>query len=273
MDLVCIAAGLVFFFALCALLVIVTKGQLTVPSRNVEGFTDDTDPLAFSIADLNLSQVSETWMSDSVPLIIHQIAPKEKEKWHHLWHPCQETWLEKFPEFSYRIWHDEDIDNLIADRFPKFLPIYKSYPKNIHRFDIVRYFILYEYGGIYADMDMECVNNFFNLLPVGKVSIAESAIPGELYQNALMAAPARHPYWHYVLNDAICFRNTDFVLTATGPGLIFRVANVVPPNMFHALPFETFAVDSYPQRDKHSFKKSMRSDIYSIHHGSCVYCT
>lgn len=256
-------AGLCFFVVLSILLVAAKSGS-------VEAF-EHMEAESISISTLKLSQVSDTWMTDTVPMIIHQLAPQEKEKWHHSWQPCQATWLEKYPDFSYRMWTDEDIDSLIKDRFPAFLPIYNAYPKNIHRYDVVRYFILFEYGGIYADMDMECVNNFFDLLPVGKVSIAESAIPGEMYQNALMASPAHHPYWHYVLNDIIAFRNVEWILVSTGPQLIERVANIVPPNMFHALPFETFAVDSYPSSEK-VFHKSMRSDIYCIHHGSCTHC-
>jgi mannosyltransferase OCH1-like enzyme len=258
--------ALVFLIALCMLLL---SGRQAESFEIKEGFLEDEQSI--SVTDLRLSLVSDTWTTDTVPLILHQLAPKEKQSWHHIWEKCQATWYEKFPNCSYRMWHDEDIDNLIYEKFPAFMRIYKNYPKNIHRFDIVRYFILYEYGGIYADMDMECVNNFYDLLPVGKVSVAESAIPGEMFQNALMASPARHPYWHYILNECIAYRNVEDVLQATGPNVIARVANVVPPNMFNALPSEQFSVESYPQTEQ-VFRRSMRTDIFSIHHGSCVYC-
>ena len=254
--------ALVFFIALCVL--VMTNGM----DAKEEFFNDES---SVSISDLRLSLVSDTWTTDTIPLILHQLAPREKQKWHHIWEHCQATWIEKFPNFSYRLWHDEDIDNLINEKFPTFSKIYHGYPRNIHRFDVVRYFIMYEYGGIYVDMDMECVNNFYDILPAGKVSVAESAIPGEMYQNALMASPARHPYWHYVLNEIIAYRNVENVLDATGPQVIIRVANIVPPNMFNGLPSEKFSVDSYPVSDK-QFQRSMRTDIYSIHHGSCTHC-
>jgi hypothetical protein len=38
---------------------------------------------------------------------------------------------------------------LIADKFPWFVDTYRSYPHNIQRADVLRYFVLYEYGGIY----------------------------------------------------------------------------------------------------------------------------
>jgi mannosyltransferase OCH1-like enzyme len=38
---------------------------------------------------------------------------------------------------------------LIASKFPWFLSTFKSYPYGIQRADALRYFVLYEYGGIY----------------------------------------------------------------------------------------------------------------------------
>ncbi len=38
---------------------------------------------------------------------------------------------------------------LIRDKFPWFLKTYQAYRYNIQRADVLRYFVLYEYGGIY----------------------------------------------------------------------------------------------------------------------------
>jgi hypothetical protein len=38
---------------------------------------------------------------------------------------------------------------LITEKFPWFLDTYKAYPHNIQRADVLRYFVLYEFGGIY----------------------------------------------------------------------------------------------------------------------------
>lgn len=38
---------------------------------------------------------------------------------------------------------------LIAEKFPWFLDTWFKYPYNIQRADVLRYFVLYEYGGIY----------------------------------------------------------------------------------------------------------------------------
>ena len=260
---------LVVFFVI---LLVVALVSLTSGARfavNLEKFS--SEPSEVSVTTLRLTDVSTTWTTDGIPRTIHQTAPNQKEKWHHIWEPCQKTWHENFKDFTYKMWDDEAIDDFMRGRFPSFYPIFKSYSHNIYRFDVFRYFLLYEYGGIYVDMDFECVKNFFDLLPNGKVSIAESAIEGELFQNALMASPPKHPFWHYVLYDIIASKDINQILQATGPLLIGRVVNVVPKNMFNGLPSEKFSVQSHPMIGD-VFVRSTRQDIYAIHHGSCSYC-
>lgn len=237
-----------------------------------EMFVEDLKPETFGLAGLGLSQVSNSWHNDPVPKIIHQTAPSDKGKWHSIWEHCQKTWLERFPGFEYKMWTDEDIEDLIKNKFKRFYPIWKAYPKIIYRVDVVRYFILYEYGGIYADMDYECVQNFYSLLPNGKVSVAESAIAGEDYQNALMASPRHHPFWMYVISDVIDNRHRTSPVQATGPDVIIRVAKKVPYGMLHSLPESKFSVETMPLL-KQTFQPSWRTDIYAIHHGTCSYCS
>ena len=248
-----------------------------VRREGFEMFADDLKPESFGLAGLGLTNVSSSWRNDPVPKIIHQTAPSEKWKWHSIWEHCQKTWLERFPGFEYKMWTDEDIEDLIKNRFKRFYPIYKAYPKNIYRIDAFRYFVLYEYGGIYADMDYECVQNFYSLLPNGKVSIAESAIAGEDYQNALMASPRHHPFWMYVISDVIDHRHLIGPVEATGPEVIIRVAKKVPYGMLNPLPESQFSVETVPLPSEYhtpnTFQPSSRTDVYAIHHGTCSYCS
>jgi hypothetical protein len=89
-----------------------------------------------------------------------------------------------------------------------------------------------------------------------------------------MASPPRHPFWHYVLNEIIPYQNVDDVLASTGPDVIRRAAKIVPGAMLNALPEDNFSVQSDPQKFiDMEFKRSMRQDIFAIHHGSCTHCT
>lgn len=189
--------------------------------------------------------VSETWDSDPVPRIIHQTAPSDKTRWNPVWERCQKTWHKHFPDYQYMFWSDEDLDEFIRTKYSWFYPTFKAYDKNIKRIDSARYFILYEYGGIYADMDYECIKNFESQLPPGKVSIAESrlkeyAFIAEEYQNALMTSPAKHPFWNHVYKVLEKNKNINDVIFATGPNVIKEAVYKCSSELFHGLSHAEF---------------------------------
>ena len=165
---------------------------------------------------------------DEIPKIIHQTAPADKSKWHKDWFKCQESWKINFPDFEYKMWSDEDNENLIKTDYSWFLDTYNKYENNINRIDIVRYFILDKYGGIYADMDYMCIKNFYKELPKDKVSISESPYKeNENLQNALMCSPKKHKFWMKVIAEAKLRWdnniNRNNVLYIAGPQLISKV--------------------------------------------------
>ena len=157
-----------------------------------------------------------------IPKIIHQTAPADESKWHATWVPCQKSWKEKFPTWEYMFWNDDDLDKLIKTDYPWFYDTYTGYDQQIKRVDAARCFILHKYGGVYADMDYECINNFQHLLPGDKVSIAESPYKHESHQNALMASPKGHPFWERVFEVLDEKKNESEVVHATGPRVIIK---------------------------------------------------
>ncbi len=197
-----------------------------------------------------------------IPKIIHQTAPRDQKKWRPEWEPCQKSWKTNFPEPEYVhwMWYDEDLDNFIKNDYPWFYNTYKSYDENIKRIDMARYFILHKYGGIYADMDYECLKNFYNDLDQDRVNISESPYKGwEHVQNALMASPPNKEFWMDVVNNSKGKESLE-VLKATGPTLLsdtyFQNEDLV-----HILP-----VDLYnPQKDTEAFDKE---DVVARHFGT-----
>ncbi len=89
-----------------------------------------------------------------IPKIIHQIwlgSPfPEKFK------PLQETWITKHPSWKYILWTDESAKQLKLWHKTWFKKI-----KNLgFKADLLRCEILYQYGGLYIDVDFECVKSF-----------------------------------------------------------------------------------------------------------------
>jgi mannosyltransferase OCH1-like enzyme len=104
-----------------------------------------------------LKQVYESYRLQQPPLgeyrippIIHQIwlgssFPTKYRSW-------QKTW-QKIPGFKYHLWTEEDIYT-----FPlKNRELYDKATNWGERSDIVRYEILYRYGGLYVDTDFVCL--------------------------------------------------------------------------------------------------------------------
>jgi len=181
-----------------------------------------------------------------IPKIIHQTAPADESKWPKLWKLCQKTWKEKFPTWEYKFWNDDDLENLIKTDYSWFYDTYKGYDQQIKRVDAARCFILHKYGGMYADMDYECVNNFEHIIPSDKVSIAESPYKHdgrddtETHQNALMISPKGHPFWERVFEVLEEKKNDEVVVYATGPYVIIKSIKELE-HYVHTLKYELFA--------------------------------
>ena len=136
-----------------------------------------------------------------IPKIIHQTAPNLKERWHPIWKECQFSWKVNYPspEYKYILWDDNDCRELVKNKLSKYIEMYDSFPHDIMRIDFSRYCILYEYGGIYADMDIFCYENFYNELNKA-CYIVESHAKNEIMQNCLMISTAKNFVWKSINN-------------------------------------------------------------------------
>ena len=83
--------------------------------------------------------------------------PKKMAYW-------SETWRQYNPDYEYILWDDADNRRFVQEEFGWFLPTYDAYDVEIKRADAIRYMFLYKYGGIYADLDFECMKPFDTLL-------------------------------------------------------------------------------------------------------------
>jgi SAM-dependent methyltransferase len=106
------------------------------------------------------------------------------------------------PSFERVLWDDDDNLSFITEKFPWFLETYQSYPREIYRADAIRYFFLYAIGGIYADMDVECLRPLDSLLSQGDVVLGRmGSNPDSRHSipNAIMASTSRQEFWLLVI--------------------------------------------------------------------------
>ncbi len=136
------------------------------------------------------------------------------------------------PEWKYKLWTDKENELFVKTEFPDFYPMYTGFSKNIMRADVIRYLIMYKFGGVYLDLDYEVLEPFdFGdhslVLPMNR-SINYGDPANEL-GNSIFASVPGHPFWIDVFqdlkNNPPCVNEYLQVLEATGPGLITRIFN------------------------------------------------
>ena len=143
----------------------------------------------------------QTGQTDEVPKIIFQTwksrveIPSNYRYW-------RKTFIKNNPDFQHLLWDDADNRQFIIDEFPWFLPVYQRYPAEIFRVDAVRPFFLLRYGGLYADMDTECLRPLTTMATSADVVLGqmgsdpsfEHSIP-----NAIMASKSFELFWALVI--------------------------------------------------------------------------
>ena len=150
------------------------------------------------------------------------------------WQAYVQSWRTHHPHWQHILWTDENNRKFIQDHYPDFLEFYDSYSYNIQRADVIRYFILYTYGGVYVDLDLEC------LQPIDRLLAHHTFVAGyeppphaqwlgakSMVCNAFMASIPRHRLLAAILqalktfNPKITFHTE--VLKTTGPLMLTQV--------------------------------------------------
>lgn len=129
-----------------------------------------------------------------IPRVIHQTWKSRDVPGQ--WRDYHDSWRKHHPDWEVRIWTDDDNRNLIATHYPWFLETYDGFSRNIHRVDAAKYFILYTHGGVYADMDCECLAPIDDLVRDGGAVFGRTA--DGVIECAFMASAPQHPVWHEV---------------------------------------------------------------------------
>ncbi len=150
------------------------------------------------------------------------------------------SWRRIHPSWEFRLYDDKDCRKLVATHYPSLLAQYDGYPRNIQRADLFRYLVVYHYGGVYADLDMECLKSIAPLLANRSCVFGIEAHFGKYLQrklryqagyhvaNCIFAAQPRHPFFDRLIEclPRVAPQATiddEMVLETTGPYVLTRV--------------------------------------------------
>ena len=129
-----------------------------------------------------------------IPKIIHQTGPSDKSNWHPIWNKCQQSWFDNFSEFEHMFWDDESTDEFIRTEYSAYWEIYSEFPIHIMRIDFARLCFMHKFGGIYADLDVFCYQNFYDEL-TESVYLLENPMGNDPIENSMMCSTPNHPFW------------------------------------------------------------------------------
>lgn len=85
--------------------------------------------------------------------IIHQMWYQGSQNVPPRYSPWRESWKRQNSDCKYMFWDEASICQLLEQSFKDYLVRWQRIDKIIKKCDAARYFILYEFGGVYADLD------------------------------------------------------------------------------------------------------------------------
>lgn len=188
------------------------------------------------------------------------------------------------PEYEFRVWTDDDIDKhkWFSKRIERLFFLSNTYAEKA---DILRYDLLFQYGGIYSDTDVLCLKSFDGLLKSGTSFFAGletnqlvKKFDHPLYiGNCIFGCRKNSPIMKRCLENLQSEKEAPdlYLPMRTGPGHLSRAAlfflneeNILlfPCSYFYPLPHIRREVE---EKLAHSY---IRKESYCIHFWDGTWC-
>ena len=138
-------------------------------------------------------------------------------------HASMDTWKNMNPDYDHRYMDDTQASEFVLKEFGKdWHDIFINVPVGVMRGDLWRYLVIYKYGGVYTDLDTECLEPIDTWMLDGKDMIVCPENTEHFCQWTFAATP-EHPIIKSVLDyikevfKAPNYDQDHFVHIHTGP--------------------------------------------------------
>jgi len=181
-----------------------------------------------------------------IPKIIHQIWIGDKPAPTNL----MKTWKEKHPDFEYIFWNEKELQ---ARQFPlSCMEQINAIPEINGKADIIRWEILFHYGGYFVDADSICIEPFDDFFShtTGFATFENENVRAGLVATGTMGFVPNHPLCRDIIkwirsNESAKFIKETRAWYSVGPGLLTRMLesgnypdfSVFPSNYFLPIHF------------------------------------
>ena len=197
-----------------------TNKTLTIATEYTESeYTEET-------VSINTTSLQKTL---KIPKLIHQSwksksLPQKFQEW-------SNSWKIMNPEYSHKVWTDEENRELIVNHYPWFLKKYDSFPRNIMRIDSARIFYLHKYGGVYSDLDVLCLKPMDDGHDLVLGRMGDDLEFTHSIPNAWFASKPGHSFWMWYANLILENFQFDGVEWVAGPVALFATYDAYRKNV------------------------------------------
>ncbi len=158
------------------------------------------------------------------------------------------TWRDFHPDWEYKLWTNDMVVEIISKFSLEHQKLYFSLEDPRFKADLLRYYILYLYGGLYVDGDFKCLASFSELHHCYDFYVGISSHTArEIINNALIGSAKGHPLLKNII-DGIKEVAVDKLMNFLG---VFYFSNKVvssidfieetsillPTNILYSLPY------------------------------------
>ena len=172
--------------------------------------------------------VNKSYQKQQPPSLIPRII-------HHTWDstavprtflPWMSSWTRHHPHWQHWFWTPEDIRCLFRRRYTRLAYLYESYATQLQRADVMRYFILHAFGGVYVDLDVESLRPL-DLLLANRSCVLSEEPDEHVYllhkqekpnvMNTIMACRPGHLLFKQLLSKLSSYTGNSDPIVTTGP--------------------------------------------------------
>lgn len=166
-----------------------------------------------------------------IPQIIWQTHECDYQDLPDLYKSNSQTWKDGFPDWEYRYSSSVDRDNFVEEFFPEYLQIFRHIRPGIYKADFWRYLVLYQFGGLYADMDSTFVKPTLQFSKCLTVSTNTNGFPADQpYANAWIASCHKNKILKDVIEELVGRVHSYGLLKIDDPGINW--VNATGPAMY-----------------------------------------
>lgn len=180
-------------------------------------------------------------------------------------------------DFRHILWTDDMNRQFVKDNYPWFLRTYDAYNSNIKRADAIRYFYMYHFGGVYADLDVKCIRGFDALATLSSISDVVLGRKGSMASkqsipNVILVSKPSSIFWLHVIQNMARRVNCGTPMYDTGPELLYTTyikrstesVVLLPSDSFYPLDWETNQVRRVPHANRERHWRHHTFSKYSI---------